>query len=111
RRRPGAVVSGLAQIGYLLAVLSSAAVFLLCPALVLVLFLMSLLPETLPERQARRSVGGRPRARGPPAPAASPAPTATGAAARQRAAATAGPAARAATGGDSGGIGGDRPAF
>src|SRR5262249_10864904 len=69
RRRPGAVVSGLAQIGYLLAVLSSAAVFLLCPALVLVLFLMSLLPETLPERQARLSVAGRLRERGHGTPA------------------------------------------
>ena len=69
RRRPGAVVSGLAQIGYLLAVLSAAAVFLLCPALVLALFLMSLLPETLPERQARLWVAGRLRERGHGTPA------------------------------------------
>jgi hypothetical protein len=57
-RRPGAVVSGLAQISYLLAVLAVAVVFLFCPALVLALFLMSLLPETLPERQARLWVAG-----------------------------------------------------
>jgi Ni/Fe-hydrogenase subunit HybB-like protein len=64
RRRPGAVVSGLAQIGYLLAVLAAAVVFLFCPALVLALFVMSLLPETLPERQARLWVAGQFRERG-----------------------------------------------
>jgi hypothetical protein len=64
RRPRGAVVSGLAQIGYLLAVLAVAVVFLFCPALVLALFLLSLLPETLPERQARLWVAGQLRARG-----------------------------------------------
>ncbi|MBO0818073.1 MAG: hypothetical protein J2P30_23315 [Actinobacteria bacterium] len=68
RRRPGAVVSGLAQIGYLLVVVAVAVVFLLCPALVLALFLMSLLPETLPERQARLWVAERLRERGHGAP-------------------------------------------
>ena len=67
RRRPAAVVSGLAQVGYLLAVLSAAVVFLFCPALVLVLFLMSLLPETLPERQARLWVAGQLRGHETPA--------------------------------------------
>jgi hypothetical protein len=55
---PSAGVSGLARIGYVLAVLSAAAVFVFCPALVLALFLMSVLPETLPERQARLWVAG-----------------------------------------------------
>ena len=53
----------LAQIGYLLAVLAAAVVFLFCPALVLALFSMSLLPETLPERQARLWVAGQLRER------------------------------------------------
>ena len=52
-----------------LAVLTAAVVFLFCPALVLALFLMSLLPETLLERQARLWVAGRLRecGHGPPA--------------------------------------------
>jgi hypothetical protein len=69
---PGAVVSGLALIGYLLAVLAAAVVFLFCPALVLALFLMSLLPETLPERQARLWVAGQLRERGHSRPAGEP---------------------------------------
>jgi len=63
------VVSGLAQVGYLLAVLSAAAVFLLCPAIVLALFLMSVLPETLPERQARLWAAGQLREHGHATPA------------------------------------------
>jgi hypothetical protein len=69
RRRRGAVVMGLAQIDYSLAVLAAAVVFLLCPALVLALFLMSVLPETLPERQARLWVAGQLRERGHRTPA------------------------------------------
>jgi membrane protein YqaA with SNARE-associated domain len=53
RGRAAGFLSGLAQIGYVLAVLAAAVVFLFCPALILALFLMSLLPEPLPERQAR----------------------------------------------------------
>jgi hypothetical protein len=69
---PGAVVGWLAQIGYVLAVLAAAVVFLFCPALVLVLFSMSLLPETLPERQARLWVAGQLRERGRGTPAGQP---------------------------------------
>jgi hypothetical protein len=66
---PGAGAGGLAQIGYLLAVLAAAVVFLFCPALVLALFFMSLLPETLPERQARLWVAGQLGERGHGTPA------------------------------------------
>jgi hypothetical protein len=62
--RAGGLLSGLAQIGYLLAVLAVAVVFLFCPALILALFLMSLLPETLPERQARLWMAERLREHG-----------------------------------------------
>ena len=62
----------LAQIGYRLAVLAAAVVFLFCPALVLVLFSMSLLPETLPERQARLWVAGQLWERGRGTPAGQP---------------------------------------
>jgi hypothetical protein len=64
RGRTGAVLSGFAQIGYLLAVLAVAVVFLFCPVLMLVLFLMSLLPQPLPERQARLWLAERLRERG-----------------------------------------------
>jgi hypothetical protein len=47
----------------------AAVVFLFCPALALALFLMSLLPETLPERQARLWVAGQPREGGHGTPA------------------------------------------
>jgi hypothetical protein len=67
RGRTGAVLSGFVQIGYLLAVLAAAALFLFCPAFIIALFLMSLLPETLPERQARLWMAGQ--LRGPGAPA------------------------------------------
>jgi hypothetical protein len=69
RGRAGAVLSGFAQIGYLLAVLAAAAVFLFCPALIIALFLMSLLPEPLPERQARLWLAERLRERGHGTPA------------------------------------------
>ena len=69
RKQPGAVVSRLAQIGHRLAVLAAAIVFLLCPALLLALVLMSLLPETLPERQARLWVTGQLRERNHGTPA------------------------------------------
>jgi uncharacterized membrane protein YhaH (DUF805 family) len=64
RGRAGAVLSGFVQIGYLLAVLAVAVVFLFCPVFMLVLFLMSLLPEPLPERQARLWLAERLRERG-----------------------------------------------
>jgi hypothetical protein len=60
--RGGAFLGGLAQIGYLLA---AAVVFLFCPALVLAMFLMSLLPEPLTERQARLWMAERLAGRGP----------------------------------------------
>lgn len=63
RGRSG-VLSGFLQIGYLLAVLAAAVVFLFCPALIVALFLMSLLPEPLTERQARLWVAERLRERG-----------------------------------------------
>ena len=66
------MVGWVAQIGYLLAVLAAAVVFLFCPALVLALFSMSLLPETLPERQARLWVAGQLRERGRGTPAGQP---------------------------------------
>ncbi len=62
--RGGAFLSGLKQIGYLVAVLAAAVVFLFCPALILALFLMSLLPETLTERQARLWMADQLRERG-----------------------------------------------
>ena len=67
--RSGAFLSGFVQLGYVLAVLAVAAVFLFCPALIVALFLMSLLPETLPERQARLWVAERLRERGHGTPA------------------------------------------
>jgi hypothetical protein len=51
-----------------LAVLAAAVVFLFCPALILALLLMSLLPETLPERQARLWMAERLRDHGHGAP-------------------------------------------
>ncbi len=65
-RRGGAagLPGGLAQLGYVLAVLAAAVVFLFCPALLLALLLMSLLPETLPERQARLWMAGQLRDHG-----------------------------------------------
>jgi len=62
--RGGAFLSGLLQIGYLLAVLAIAVVFLFCPVLILVMFLMSLMPEPLAERQARLWMAQRLRERG-----------------------------------------------
>lgn len=62
--RGGAFLGGLLQIGYLLAVLAVAVVFLFCPALILVMFLMSLMPEPLAERQARLWMAQRLRERG-----------------------------------------------
>jgi hypothetical protein len=67
--RGGAFLGGLLQIGYLLAVLAVAVVFLFCPVLVLVLFLMSLMPEPLAERQARLWMAERLRERGYGTPA------------------------------------------
>jgi hypothetical protein len=67
--RSGAFLSGLLQIGYLLAVLAVAAVFLFCPALILAMFLMSLMPEPLTERQARLWMAQRLRERGCGTPA------------------------------------------
>jgi len=67
--RSGAFLSGFVQLGYVLAVLAVAVVFLFCPALIVALFLMSLLPETLPERQARLWVAERLRERGYGTPA------------------------------------------
>lgn len=64
RGRAAGLLSGFVQIGYLLAVLGVAVVFLFCPVLILVLFLMSLLPEPLPERQARLWMAERLRERG-----------------------------------------------
>jgi uncharacterized membrane protein YhaH (DUF805 family) len=69
RGRTGAFLSGFVQIGYLLAVLAVAAVFLFCPALIIALFLMSLLPEPLPERQARLWMAERLREHGHGIPA------------------------------------------
>jgi cytochrome b561 len=67
--RRGAFLSGLLQIGYLLAVLAVAVVFLFCPALILAMFLMSLMPEPLAERQARLWMAERLRERGYGTPA------------------------------------------
>jgi hypothetical protein len=56
RARPGgggAFLGGLLQLGYLLAVLAAAVVFLFCPALILAMFVMSLVPEPLADRQAQ----------------------------------------------------------
>jgi len=51
--RGGAFPGGLLRIGYLLAVLAIAVVLLFCPAVFLAMFLASLPPEPLTERQAR----------------------------------------------------------
>jgi hypothetical protein len=67
--RGGAFLSGLVQIGYLLAVLAAAVVFLFCPAIFLAMFLMSLLPEPLTERQARLWMAAQLRDRGLGTPA------------------------------------------
>lgn len=69
RDRGRGSLGGLAQPLYLLAVLAVAAVFLFCPALILALFLMSLMPEPLPERQARLWMAERLRERGHGTPA------------------------------------------
>ncbi len=53
----------------LLAVLAIAVVFLFCPALILVMFLMSLMPVTLAERQARLWLAQALRERGYGTPA------------------------------------------
>jgi len=62
--RGGAFLGGLLQIGYLLAVLAIAVVLLFCPAVFLAMFLMSLPPEPLTERQARLWMAERLRERG-----------------------------------------------
>lgn len=62
--RSGAFLSGFVQIGYLLAVLVCAFAFLLFPGLIVAMFLASLLPEPLVERQARLWMAGRLRERG-----------------------------------------------
>lgn len=62
--RGGAFLSGLLQIGYLLAVLAVAVVFLFCPALIFAMFLTSLMPEPLAERQARLWMAERLHERG-----------------------------------------------
>jgi hypothetical protein len=69
RGRGGAFLSGLVQIGYLLAVLAAAVVFLFCPVIFLAMFLMSLLPEPLTERQARLWMAAQLRDRGLGTPA------------------------------------------
>jgi hypothetical protein len=70
-KRGGAAgfLGGLAQLGYVLAVLAAAVIFLFCPALILALFLMSLLPEPLAERQARLWMAEQLRDRGYGTPA------------------------------------------
>jgi hypothetical protein len=55
----GALLSVVVQLGYVLAVIVAAIAFLFCPALFLAMFLSSLLPETLVERQARLWVAER----------------------------------------------------
>ena len=62
--RRGAFLGGLQQIGYLPAVLAAAVVFLFCPALILVIFRMSLMAEPLAERQVRLWMAERLRERG-----------------------------------------------
>jgi hypothetical protein len=49
----GELLSTLAQLGYLLLVLAAAAALLIFPGLFIALFLSSLMPQTLTERQAR----------------------------------------------------------
>ena len=61
-------LSGLPQIGYLPAVLA-VVVFVFCPALILVMFVMSLMPEALTEPRARLWMAERLRERGYGTPA------------------------------------------
>lgn len=65
----GAILSGLAQLGYWIAMLAAAAFFLVFPAIFVVLFLMSLMPEPLMERQARLWMAERLAGRGYSTPA------------------------------------------
>jgi hypothetical protein len=60
----GALLNAVIQFGYVLAVIVAAIVFLICPALFLAMFLGSLLPEPLVERQARLWVADQLRQRG-----------------------------------------------
>ena len=62
--RSGAFLSSFLQLGYLLAVLVCAFAFLLFPGLIVAMFLVSLLPEPLAERQARLWMTERLRERG-----------------------------------------------
>jgi hypothetical protein len=65
--RSGAVLSGFLQLAYLGAGLVLAVVFLFFPALFVAMFLMSLMPQPLMERQARLSMAEQLRGRGIPA--------------------------------------------
>jgi hypothetical protein len=71
RGRSGQLVSSLAQLGWVLLMFVCAIALLVAPGLLIALFLMSLMPQTLPERQARLWLAGRLRERGylPPDPA------------------------------------------
>jgi len=64
--RSGAFLSNVLQFGYLLAILVCALAFLLFPGLIVAMFLASLLPEPLTERQARLWMAERLRERGIP---------------------------------------------
>jgi len=63
----GAVLSGFLQLGYVVAVLVCAVLFLFFPGLIVAFFLMSLLPEPLSERQARLWMAEQLHERGIPA--------------------------------------------
>ncbi|HEV2377922.1 MAG TPA: hypothetical protein VGS19_37900 [Streptosporangiaceae bacterium] len=67
--RTGAVLSGFAQLGYWLVLLVAAFAMLVFPALLIALFLTSLMPEQLSERQARLWVAGQLREHGNGTPA------------------------------------------
>jgi hypothetical protein len=60
----GALLNVVIQLGWVLAVIVAAVAFLFCPALFLAMFLSSLLPEPLVERQARLWVAERLREHG-----------------------------------------------
>ena len=62
--RSGAFLTNVLQFGYLLAILVCALAFLLFPGLIVAMFLASLLPEPLTERQARLWMAERLRERG-----------------------------------------------
>jgi hypothetical protein len=66
----GQLLSGLAQLGWILLMFACAIGLLVFPGLIIALFLMSLMPQTLPERQARLWLAARLRERGhlPPDP-------------------------------------------